>query len=195
MHAFLILCAHVVLCVSVDKVRIFSRNGTKLWTKQPPCESSSPSSSFAARRQKCGKGRRKILVSSVATECIAEPQEIHDSSEVHRRLRICSFTCPLIIHVSVPAVICFLAVSERIMKFAQCPADVGELEIVRQRRDQRAKLRAEGLRLTRTLVAAAASPPAKVTSTVAELSFCPNPTGVYLSLHTLELGCFRLVSC
>ncbi|CAM9143892.1 unnamed protein product [Scytosiphon promiscuus] len=53
------------------------------------------------------------------------------------------------------------SVSERIMKFAQCPADVGELEKVRQRRDQRAKLRAEGLRLTRDLVAAAASPPAK----------------------------------
>lgn len=48
------------------------------------------------------------------------------------------------------------------MKFAQCPTDVSELEVVRQRRDQRAKLRAEGLRLTRTLVAAAASPPAKV---------------------------------
>lgn len=54
------------------------------------------------------------------------------------------------------------AVSERIMKFAQCPTDVSQLEMVRQCRDQRAKLRAEGLRLTRALVAAAASPPAKV---------------------------------
>ena len=53
------------------------------------------------------------------------------------------------------------SVSERIMKFAQCPTDVSELEMVRQCRDQRAKLRAEGLRLTRALVAAAASPPAK----------------------------------
>eukprot|EP00752_Nemacystus_decipiens_P002251 g2132.t2 len=53
------------------------------------------------------------------------------------------------------------SVSERIMRFAQCPTDVSELEMVRQCRDQRAKLRAEGLRLTRALVAAAASPPAK----------------------------------
>ncbi|CAN0572719.1 unnamed protein product, partial [Ectocarpus sp. 12 AP-2014] len=36
------------------------------------------------------------------------------------------------------------SVSERIMKFAQCPADVSQLEMVRQCRDQRAKLRAEG---------------------------------------------------
>lgn len=59
--------------------------------------------------------------------------------------------------------LCLLdAVSERIMQFVQCSADVGELERVRQCRDQRASLRAEGLRLTRALVAAAASPPAKV---------------------------------
>lgn len=54
------------------------------------------------------------------------------------------------------------AVSERIMKFVQCPASVYELELVRQCRDQRASLRAEGLRLTGALVEAAASPPAKV---------------------------------
>lgn len=53
------------------------------------------------------------------------------------------------------------SVGERIMKFTQCATDVSELESVRQCRDQRAKLRAEGLRLTRALVAAAASPPAK----------------------------------
>lgn len=50
------------------------------------------------------------------------------------------------------------------MKFAQCPADVSQLEMVRQCRDQRAKLRAEGLKLTRALVEAAASPPAKVSA-------------------------------
>lgn len=66
-------------------------------------------------------------------------------------------------------VVCFAvgAVSERIMKFAQCPADVSQLEMVRQCRDQRAKLRAEGLQLTRALVDAAASPPAKVTAAAA----------------------------
>lgn len=48
------------------------------------------------------------------------------------------------------------------MKFVQCPAHVSELESVRQCRDERASLRAEGLRLTRALVAAAASQPAKV---------------------------------
>lgn len=59
--------------------------------------------------------------------------------------------------------LCLLgAVSERIMQFVQCSADVRELERVRQCRDQRASLRAEGLRLTRALVTAAASPPAKV---------------------------------
>lgn len=62
------------------------------------------------------------------------------------------------------------AVSERIMKFAQCPADVSQLEMVRQCRDQRAKLRAEGLRLIRALVEAAASPPAKVTVVATETS-------------------------
>lgn len=57
--------------------------------------------------------------------------------------------------------VCF-AVSERIMKFVQSDTHVSELELVRQCRDQRASLRAEGLRLTRALVTAAASPPAKV---------------------------------
>lgn len=48
------------------------------------------------------------------------------------------------------------------MKFVQCPAHVFELESVRQCRDERASQRTEGLRLTRALVAAAASSPAKV---------------------------------
>ena len=72
---------------------------------------------------------------------------------------------PLFWSVSIVALgLCLLlcAVSERIMRFVQCSADVGELERVRQCRDQRASLRAEGLRLIRVLVTAAASPPAKV---------------------------------
>lgn len=48
------------------------------------------------------------------------------------------------------------------MKFLQSSTDVAELEHIRHARDQRASLRAEGLRLTRALVAAAASPPSKV---------------------------------
>lgn len=48
------------------------------------------------------------------------------------------------------------------MQFVQSSVDVAELERVRQYRDKRASLRAEGLRLVRALVTAAASPPAKV---------------------------------
>lgn len=55
-----------------------------------------------------------------------------------------------------------MSVSERIMEFVQCNAGVGELVQVRQRRDERASLRAEGFKLTRALLAAASSPPAKV---------------------------------
>lgn len=53
-------------------------------------------------------------------------------------------------------------VAERIMRFVQSPAEVHELKFVRRCRDQRSQRRAEGLRLTRALVAAAASRPAKV---------------------------------
>lgn len=67
------------------------------------------------------------------------------------------------------------------MKFVQCPVDVGELVLVRLCRDQRASLRAEGLRLTRALIAAAASPPAKVSG------------GVFLFILVCVCVCFHRV--
>ena len=74
---------------------------------------------------------------------------------------LCSSFMPLCSLLYIPH-FCCPAVGERIMEFVQCNADVKELVQVRQHRDERASLRAEGLKLTRALVAAAASAPAKV---------------------------------
>lgn len=99
--------------------------------------------------------------------------------------------------------VCWVAVSERIMQFVQCSADVGELERVRQCRDRRASLRAEGLRLIRTLVTAAASPPAKVTGqsylfasalfvVVCLWMFC-HTSIVFLKRESSELSVFSFI--